>query len=108
MEVRLLPRGRATFVNEAYCQYVRKPREYLLSEAFNGLDLMAPEDRARFEEHLRTMTPEQPVALMETGAILPDGSERRERWVDKGIFGRDGRLVELQSAGWDVTGRLGV
>ena len=104
----MLPCGRVTFVNEAYCQYVRKPRRHLLSEAFNGLDLMAPEDRPHFEEHLRRLTPEPPVAAMEARAILPDGSERREYWVDKGIFRRDGRLVALQSAGRDVTGRLGV
>ena len=108
MEVFMLPCGRVTFVNEAYCQHVRKPRRYLLSEAFNGLDLMAPEDRPNFEEHLRKLTPEQPVAAMEARAILPDGSERREYWVDRGIFGRDGRLVALQSAGRDVTDRLGL
>ena len=38
--LRQLPEGRLTFVNEAYCRYVGRPREFLLSEAFNGLDMM--------------------------------------------------------------------
>ena len=40
---------------------------------------------------------------METQAILPDGATRWERWVDTGIFDADGRLVELQSTGRDIT-----
>ena len=101
--LRQLPEGRLTFVNEAYCRYVGLPREELLSGRFNGLDLMAPEDRPRFDEHLRGLTPERPTATMETRAILPDGSKRWERWVDTGIFDADGSLVELQSTGRDIT-----
>ena len=108
MEVLMLPCGRVTFVNEAFCRHVRKPRRFLLSEAFNGLDLMAPEDRPHFEEHLRKLTPERPVAAMEARAILSDGSERREYWVDRGVFDPGGRLVALQSAGRDVTDGLAV
>ena len=101
--LRQLPNGRLTFVNEAYCRYVGLPREEVLSDRFNGLDLMAPEYRPLFDEHQRRLTPERPTASMETRAILRDGSERWERWVDTGIFDRHGRLVELQSTGHDIT-----
>ena len=101
--LRQLPEGRLTFVNEAYCRYVGKPRDFLLSEAFNGLDMMVPEDLPRFEAHLRGLTPQRPTAIMETRAVLPDGSLRWERWVDTGIFDGSGRLLELQSTGRDIT-----
>jgi PAS domain S-box-containing protein len=101
--LRQLPEGQLTFVNEAYCRYVGKPREELLGPDFNGLDMMVPEDRPRFDAHLRRLTPDQPTAVMETRAILPDGSLRWERWVDTGIFDAEGRLVELQSTGRDIT-----
>ncbi len=101
--LRQLPEGRLTFVNEAYCRYVGRPREELLSPAFNGLDMMVPEDRPRFDAHLRRLTPERPTAVMETRAVLPDGSLRWERWVDTGIFDANGQLIELQSTGRDIT-----
>ncbi|MGE3294442.1 MAG: PAS domain S-box protein, partial [Geminicoccaceae bacterium] len=101
--LRQLPEGRLTFVNEAYCRYVGKPREYILSEEFNGLDMMVPEDRPRFEAHLRSLMPDNPTAIMETRAVLPDGSFRWERWIDTGVFDDAGELVELQSTGRDIT-----
>ena len=101
--LRQLPEGRLTFVNEAYCRYVGLQREFLLSDRFNGLDMMVPEDRPRFELHLRGLTPAHPTAVMETRAILPNGEQRWERWVDTGIFDADGRLLELQSTGRDIT-----
>ncbi|MFZ1429699.1 MAG: PAS domain S-box protein [Geminicoccaceae bacterium] len=101
--LRQLPNGQLTFVNEAYCRYVGLPREELLSDRFNAFSLMAPEYRPIFEEHLQRLTPERPTKAMETRAILSDGSERWERWVDTGIFDRDGKLVELQSTGRDAT-----
>ena len=101
--LRQLPNGRLTFVNEAYCRYVGLPREELLSDRFDAFDLMAPEYRPIFEEHLQRLTPDRPTEAMETRAILPDGSERWERWIDTGIFDRDGRLIELQSTGRDAT-----
>ena len=57
--LRQLPDGRLTFVNEAYCRYVGLPREAVLSDQFNGLDLMAPEYRPLFDEHQRRLTPDR-------------------------------------------------
>ncbi len=36
--LRQLPDGRLTFVNEAYCRYVGKPREQMLDASWNDLD----------------------------------------------------------------------
>ena len=101
--LRQLPEGRLTFVNEAYCRYVGMSRDAILSPSFNGLDMMVPEDRLRFAAHLRSLTPDQPTAVMETRAVLPSGELRWERWVDTGIFDAAGRLIELQSTGRDIT-----
>ena len=103
--LRLLPDGRLTFVNEAYCRYVNTSREEMLRSGWNDLEMVAPEDRATYEKHLRALTPEHPTAAIEVRAILPDGSERWEAWVDTGIFDRDGGIAEIQSVGRDVTER---
>jgi len=35
--------------------------------------------------------------------IVPDGSIRWQRWSDRAIFGEDGRVIEYQSVGRDIT-----
>ena len=68
--------------------------------------MVAPEDRATYEKHLRALTPEHPTAAIEVRAILPDGSERWERMGRHGHFRPRRRdLVEIQSVGRDVTER---
>ena len=103
--LRQQPDGRLTFVNEAYCRYVGKPREQLLDASWNDLLMIAAEDRAAYIRHLRALTPTQPTAAAELRAILPNGAERWEQWVDTGIFDDDGLLIEVQSVGRDITER---
>ena len=50
--LRQLPDGRLTFVNEAYCRYVGKPREQLLDASWNDLAMIAPEDRAAYDRSI--------------------------------------------------------
>ncbi len=103
--LRQQPDGRLNFVNEAYCRYVGKPREQLLDASWNDLLMIAVEDRAAYIRHLRALTPTQPTAAAELRAILPNGAERWEQWVDTGIFDDDGLLIEVQSVGRDITER---
>ena len=103
--LRQRPDGILTFVNEAYSRYVGSPREFMLRGDWNDFELIADEDRERHDRHLAALTPEQPTASMELRAVLPDGSEHWELWVDTGIFARDGTLVEIQSVGREVTER---
>jgi two-component sensor histidine kinase len=35
--------------------------------------------------------------------IMPDGSTRWQRWSDRAIFGENGRVIEYQSVGRDIT-----
>ena len=94
--LRQLPDGRLTFVNEAYCRYVGKSREQLLDPSWNDLLMIAPEHRKAYALHMGALTPEAPTAAMEVRAILPDGSERWELWVDTGIVrwkGQSGRAT---------------
>ena len=71
--------------------------------SFNGLDMMVPEDRPRFDAHLRGLTPERPTAVMETVRSCPTarcaGSVGRHRHLRRAT----GRLIELQSTGRDIT-----
>jgi PAS domain S-box-containing protein len=99
---RLAPDLTITFVNRAYAAQLGRPPERLLGTSM--LDLMTPEQRARFTEGLARLTPEAPVASYEMDTVLPDGTPGWEHWTDRALFDAAGRLVGYQSVGRDVTG----
>jgi PAS domain S-box-containing protein len=103
--LRMSAEGRPTLVNDAYCRYVGQSREELLDPARVHLENVAPDDRPRYEAHLRSLTLERPSAGIELRARLPDGRIRWEQWTDTGVFDGEGRLAEVQSVGRDVTER---
>lgn len=99
--VRCLPDGTRTFVNDAYCRYIGAPAEQILGTSF--FPFIPEEDRAAVYRKYESITPEHPVATEEHRAFTVDGALRWHRWTDRGIFDADGRLVELQAVGRDIT-----
>lgn len=57
--------------------------------------------RAKFDR----LTPDNPVEIDEHDEVLPDGRAVWLRWTDRGIFDENGRLLEIQSVGVDITER---
>ena len=98
---RFTPGGRLSFVNDAYCRYFSLDKERCLGE--HHPVLLVPDDVFRMKEHLAALTPESPVALIEHRILLPGGTVRWHRWNDRAIFGKDGRVIEYQSVGRDIT-----
>jgi PAS domain S-box-containing protein len=101
--IRQRPDGRLTFVNDAYCRYYGKTREELLDPAHNDLDVLTPEERRATLECWARLTPEHPVSTIELHPLLPDGKPRVESWTDRGLFDAEGRLIEIQSVGREIT-----
>jgi len=66
----------------------------------------APEDIARIEQELRTLSPQNPVRLIENRALTANGDSRWMQFVNRGFFNARGRLVEIQSVGRDITDRV--
>ncbi len=90
-----------TFVNEAYARQLGRPREALVGSSL--LDLMSPEQQAQFRAQLEGLTPERPTVAYEMVGTRADGSPAIEAWVDRALYDHDGRLLEYQSVGRDVT-----
>ena len=98
---RFLPGGTHVFVNDAYCRYFGKSREEIIGHHFRPV---VPEDDGwRIKTMLASLTPSQPVGMIEQRVIFPDGSVRWQRWVDRAIYDDAGKLIEYQSVGRDVT-----
>lgn len=101
--VRWLPDGTRTFVNESYCRFFRQSRAELIGTSF--FPLIREEDREAVWAKIASLTPENPVATAEHRVHLPDGSIGWQQWTDRAFF-RDGKIVELQSVGRDITEKM--
>src|SRR5262249_18857589 len=100
---RYLPDTTLTFVNEAYCRYFGLARDELIGRRF--LDLLPERSRGQARQHVQSLV-ESPRAEVEEHEVLrPDGSIGWLRWSGHAIFAPDGRIVEFQGIGRDITDR---
>jgi PAS domain S-box-containing protein len=100
---RFLQDGTLTFVNEAYCRYFGKKREELIGSSV--MPLIPEEDRKLVKMQFVSLSWENPVATYEHRVVAADGEIRWMQWSDRAIFGEQGRLIEFQSVGRDITER---
>ncbi|HZV81508.1 MAG TPA: PAS domain S-box protein [Geobacteraceae bacterium] len=98
---RYLPGGILTFVNDALCRYAGMSREELLGKSF--YDFIHKDDRQKQISSIEALTVDHPVNRTNVYAILPDGSRRWQEWTNHAIFDKDGKLVEYQAVGRDIT-----
>ncbi|EEF60390.1 PAS/PAC sensor hybrid histidine kinase [Pedosphaera parvula Ellin514] len=102
--VRWKPDGTLTFVNQAYSRFFNQSKEGLIGKSF--YPFIPEEDREMIRQKVRSLTPDHPVASDTHRAILPTGQVFWQQWSDRGLFDKDGNLVELQSVGRDITARI--
>jgi PAS domain S-box-containing protein len=100
---RFRPDGRTTFANDAYCRYMGMDMAQLAGIEFSLFDNVHPDDRARHDRHVAALTPAHPTDTLVIRTVMPDGSTHWEHWVDTGVFDEQGRLVEIQAIGRDIT-----
>ncbi len=98
---RYLPDGTIIFVNDAYCRYFGQKRADLIGRSFSPH--IHPEDRDLVQKHITGLSQTNPVGTVEHRIILPDGQIRWQQWTDRAIFDQQGRLVEFQAVGRDIT-----
>ncbi|WP_243311448.1 PAS domain S-box protein [Fundidesulfovibrio agrisoli] len=101
---RFRPDGAVTFANAAVARYFGKPKDELLGAHLKTS--MPTEERVRVEAHLTALTPEAPTGAIEYRLVMADGEERWLQRHDHALFDQQGRLVEFQSVGRDITERI--
>ncbi len=99
--VRYQPGGILTFVNDTICKYVNMKREELLGRSY--YPFMHPDDRDAFIRKIEALDRKNPSMVAEARVVLPDGRESWHRWTHHAIFDSEGRLIEYQCTGRDVT-----
>ena len=100
---RYLPDGRISFVNDAYLRYYGLDREKAL---WNNFVPNIPEtDQEAIQQHLQSLTPDNPAVNFTHCILKPDGEVRWQEWTHRAIYSPAGELVEHQAVGTDVTER---
>ncbi|GAC1651156.1 MAG: hypothetical protein NVS4B8_25930 [Herpetosiphon sp.] len=100
---RFRPDGTVTFVNEAVCRYLGRPRDDLLGRAL--YDLILPNDQPRVEHYFAAFSLEHTVATHERRTVNTDGTVQWIHWTIRALFNDEGNCTEFQSVGVDITGR---
>lgn|GEM_PF-4715630 len=98
---RYLPDGRLSFVNEAYARYFGQNRQDIMNR--NYIPNIPESELPSIQEHLAGITPQNPLAEFEHMVIMPDLCERRQHWIHRGIYSPEGKLLETQAVGRDIT-----
>ena len=93
--------GTFTFVNDACCRQLARPRESLLGKTI--WEFMPENDHDAIRDFLASITADHPVATLEHSVVTSDGETVWYQWTTRGFFDEDGRVVELQAVGRDVT-----
>ncbi len=94
--------GTRTYVNRSYATFFGATKEELIGTSF--FPLIAPEDRARVQRRLASLSPASPSSEDIHRVLLADGTEGGwQHWLDRGSFDDDGNLVSVLSSGRDIT-----
>ena len=101
---RFHPDGAITYVNDAYCRYFGKTLEELIGHSF--MPFIPIKDRDKLEKHFSSLTEKNPVGSIEHRVVLPSGEVRWQQWINRAIFDVQGRRIEFQSVGRDLTERI--
>ncbi|MBD2103724.1 PAS domain S-box protein [Leptolyngbya sp. FACHB-261] len=100
---RFLPDGTLTFANDSFCRYYGRNQKELIGNPFWASNPNI--DRDQVAQHIASLSAENPVASIEEYFINQSGQLRYQLWTDRAIFDEQGRLVEIQAIGQDITER---
>jgi len=97
---RFTPDGIHTFVNDAYCNYMKMKRDELIGKSF--FSFLPEEDYKKLKSLLESLTFTNPIKEIEHRYII-EGKPRFLHWTNRAIFDYGGNLIEYQAVGRDIT-----
>ena len=100
---RFKPDGTLTFVNEVFCRFVGKPAEELIGHKWQPLTVT--EDLPKIEAKLHALSPDHPVETIESRVYNESGDVRWMQFIKRAFLDSEGRIIETQSVGRDITER---
>lgn len=99
--VRFLPGGIATYVNDAIAQWAGRRAEDLLGKSC--YPFIHEADRDEVIRKLEALSPENLFVTILARNVSIDGRLCWHQWVNRAFFDEQGRIVEYQGVGRDIT-----
>lgn len=103
MICRYLPDTTLVFVNDAYCRAFDISPDELVGQKY--LMFLPQEIHEEEMASLNRLTPDKPSAMKEYWIPLSDGSSVWQEWEDQAFFDENGKIIEIQGVGRDITKR---
>ena len=97
------PDGTLTYVNQRFAELYKKSQDDLVNSNF--FQHISKENLKRIRQNIQKLSPEHPVITEEFFSKSEEREDRWYRWTERGIFDKDGLLLEIQSVGRDITDR---
>jgi PAS domain S-box-containing protein len=98
---RFKPNGHLTYVNHIFCQYFGLEREKLLG--MNFLYFIPQNERAKLIQHWTGFSADKKIAAIEHSVFVPQKGLRWLQRTDRAIFDANGKILEFQFIGRDIT-----
>ncbi|MGE5471569.1 MAG: PAS domain S-box protein [Bacteroidota bacterium] len=93
--------GTLIFVNNVYCRFFGRTAEEIIGSRW--MPACHPDDLCRVEQLLLSLSPAQPVVVIENRVYAGNGAEHWMQFVNRAFFDDAGNLLEIQSVGRDIT-----
>lgn len=98
---RCMPNGCLIYVNEVFCNYFNKTKSELIGSTwFPG---MWQSRLIEVRQKIDGLSPQCPTVRIEDRVLTAEGSPRWAEFLVRGHFDADGKLLELQYVGHDIT-----
>ncbi|HMR64237.1 MAG TPA: PAS domain S-box protein [Anaerolineae bacterium] len=98
---RFLPGGKLTFVNEAFCRFFGISRQAALATGL--LPFVHPDDVEKVAGYLGSLREDSPANTIEHRVKLAKGEVRWLHWHNRAVFDGQGKIIEFQGVGRDVS-----
>ena len=98
--IRFRPDGTLTFVNVAFCRYFGLKREEVIGSCYEPVVFEA--DREYVAQQVNSINRENPVLTIEN-RVVTAGGVRWTQWINRALFDEQGRIVEFQGVGRDIS-----
>jgi len=102
---RFLPDTTLTFVNNAYCRYFGVQEADILGHKFLSRVPEAAHQEVLKHIHCLLKNPQPTSLTYEHPVKTPNGKIAWQRWTNSVILDQNGRIIEFQSVGIDITDR---
>ena len=91
------------YANEVYCRFFGKTESDIVGRPWQPQAFL--EDVPLVEEKIRSLSPDNPVVMIENRVFSGAGEVRWMQFVNRAFFNGKGQIAEIQSVGRDITDR---